>query len=261
MMPNDEHELRQLLAAVRAGTTGVDDAMRALRQRPASGELGFATVDHDRARRCGFPEVVFCQGKRPEDAAAIAVEILARADRLLMTRADEAHAAAVQERIPAAVWHARARCITVLPTGSAVPGHGLVAVVCAGTADLPVAEEAAVTLRAAGHRVETFTDVGVAGLHRLLARIDAIRAANAIVAVAGMEGALPSVLGGLVDKPVIAVPTSVGYGASFHGLAALLTMLNSCAAGVAVVNIDNGFGAGYLAGLINLRTAAPSPPR
>jgi NCAIR mutase (PurE)-related protein len=140
-----------------------------------------------------------------------------------------------------------------------LPAQGLVAVVCAGTSDLPVAEEAAVTARIAGSRVETFRDVGVAGLHRLLGRLDAIRAANTIVAVAGMEGALPSVLAGLVDKPVIAVPTSIGYGASFGGLSALLTMMNSCAAGVAVVNIDNGFGAGYLASQINLRTAPPPP--
>jgi len=220
---------------------------------PLASELGFATVDHDRARRCGFPEVVFCQGKTPDDAATIAVEILTRADRVLLTRADRAHADAVLARVPQARFHERARCITVAP-GTHAATRGLVAVVAAGTADLPVAEEAAVTLEIAGHRVERFTDIGVAGLHRLLAKVGAIRQANAIVAVAGMEGALPSVLAGLVDKPVIAVPTSVGYGASFGGLAALLTMLNSCAAGVAVVNIDNGFGAGYMAALVNLRT-------
>jgi len=220
---------------------------------PLGSELGFATVDHDRARRCGFPEVVFCQGKTPDDAATIAVEILTRADRVLLTRADAAHAKAVLARVPHARFHERARCITVAPS-THTASRGLVAVVAAGTADLPVADEAAVTLEIAGHRVERFTDVGVAGLHRLLAKVDAIRAANAIVAVAGMEGALPSVLAGLVDKPVIAVPTSVGYGASFGGLAALLAMLNSCAAGIAVVNIDNGFGAGYMAALINLRT-------
>jgi NCAIR mutase (PurE)-related protein len=251
-----DHALRQLLADVHAGRRSIDDAVQALRSPlAAAGALDFATVDHDRARRCGFPEVVFCQGKRPADAAAIAAEILTRADRVLLTRASPEHAAAVRERLPQAVWHERARCLTVLPADT--PQLGCIAVVSAGTADLPVAEEAAVTARSAGNRVTTFTDVGVAGLHRLLARIDAIRAANAIVAVAGMEGALPSVLAGLVDRPVIAVPTSVGYGASFGGLSALLTMINSCAAGVAVVNIDNGFGAGYLASQINRRTASP----
>jgi NCAIR mutase (PurE)-related protein len=254
---DQDNRLRQLLADVQSGARSVDDAVAALRA-PLAGPLGFATVDHDRARRCGFPEVVFCQNKLPEDAAAIAVEILTRSDRVLLTRAEPAHAAAVQARLPQAVWHERARCLTVAPAPR--DEKGLIAVVCAGTADLPVAEEAAVTARIAGNRVEQFTDIGVAGLHRLLARIDAIRAANAIVVVAGMEGALPSVLGGLVDRPVIAVPTSVGYGANFRGLSALLTMLNSCVAGVAVVNIDNGFGAGYLASQINLRTASPPLP-
>jgi NCAIR mutase (PurE)-related protein len=242
--------LRELLAEVQRGARSIDDAVRALRSPLAApGYLGFATVDHERARRCGFPEVVFCQGKRPADAAAIAAEILTRADRVLLTRADAEHAAAVRERLPQAEYHERARCLTVAPADRRE--QGLVAVVCAGTADLPVAEEAAVTARIAGSRVETFRDVGVAGLHRLVARLDAIRAANAIVAVAGMEGALPSVLAGLVDRPVIAVPTSVGYGASFGGLAALLGMLTSCASNVSVVNIDNGFGAAYVATLIN----------
>ncbi len=256
MTHDPDQTLRQLLADVRTGARSIDDAVAALRSPlAAAGSLGFATVDHDRARRCGFPEVVFCQGKRPDDAAAIAVEILTRADRVLLTRATPEHAAAVRQRLPQAVWHERARCLTVMP--EAVASIGRIAIVSAGTADLPVAEEAAVTARIAGNHVETFPDVGVAGLHRLLARIEAIRAANAIVAVAGMEGALPSVLAGLVDRPVIAVPTSVGYGASFGGLSALLTMINSCASGVAVVNIDNGFGAGYLASQINRRTASP----
>lgn len=284
--PDPDLALRTLLADVQRGARSIDDALAQLRAKagtatpgaaptgsaaPATppGELGFATIDHDRNRRCGFPEVVFCQGKTPADAAAIAVEILTRADRLLMTRADATHAAAVQARLPHAVWHERARCLTVAPpelplAGQPPSGHplvGHVAVVSAGTADLPVAEEAAVTLRIAGNRVESFTDVGVAGLHRLLRRIDAIRQAEVVVAVAGMEGALPSVLAGLIDRPLIAVPTSVGYGANFGGLSALLTMLNSCAAGVAVVNIDNGFGAGYLASQINRRTAQPPTPR
>jgi pyridinium-3,5-biscarboxylic acid mononucleotide synthase len=256
--PAVNSDLRSLLTDVRAGKRSIDDALRALQQPlAAAGQLDFATVDHDRVRRCGFPEVVFCQGKRPDEAAAIAVEILTRCDRVLLTRAEPAHADAVRARLPRAVHHERARCITVTPERDQPALRGLVAIVAAGTADLPVAEEAAVTAHFAGNRVETFRDVGVAGLHRLLARVDAIREANVIVAVAGMEGALPSVLAGLVDKPVIAVPTSIGYGAAFGGLAALLSMLNSCAAGVAVVNIDNGFGAGYLASQINLRTAPP----
>lgn len=261
-------DLRRLLAAVRDGSCSIDQALVRLgdanahaqpTQPEGIGELGFATIDHDRNRRCGFPEVVFCQGKTPADAAAIAVEILSRADRLLMTRATVAHADAVRAVLPAAHYHERARCITFAPPD--LPQVGRVAVVAAGTADLPVAEEAVVTLRIAGNHVDTFTDVGVAGLHRLLRRIDAIRRAEVVVAVAGMEGALPSVLAGLLDRPLIAVPTSVGYGANFGGLSALLTMLNSCAAGVAVVNIDNGFGAGYLASQINRRTAQPPTPR
>lgn len=255
--------LHDLLLEVRAGTRSIDDAMRMLREPPATIDTSaFATLDHDRERRCGLPEVVYCEGKTAADAAAIAAAIVARAGRVLLTRASPEHAAAVQAGLPQARFHERARCLVVEP--DVALELGLVAVVSAGTADLPVAEEAAVTARFAGARVETFCDVGVAGLHRLLQRLDAIRAANAIVAVAGMEGAMPSVLAGLVDRPVIAVPTSIGYGASYGGLAALLAMLNSCAAGVAVVNIDNGFGAGYLAAQINRRassTAVPSPPR
>jgi pyridinium-3,5-biscarboxylic acid mononucleotide synthase len=257
-MNSPDERLRRVLQDVQQGRCPIDDAVLALRAITAAtapaAELGFATIDHDRQRRCGFPEVVYCQGKEPADAAAIAVEILHRADRLLMTRATADHAEAVRSRLPQVSWHPRARCLTAAPPELAQLGR--VAVVSAGTADLPVAEEAAVTLRIAGNLVEQFTDVGVAGLHRLLRRIDAIRAANAIVVVAGMEGALPSVVGGLVDKPVIAVPTSVGYGANFGGLSALLTMLNSCAAGIGVVNIDNGFGAGYLASLINHGSAS-----
>jgi NCAIR mutase (PurE)-related protein len=255
-----EDALRALLQQVQRGERSVDDALAglgALHAQRASADLGFATVDHDRARRCGFPEVVFCQGKTPADTAAIAREILSRADRVLLTRATPDHAAAVLACAPTAQWHERARCITVAPAD--LPQRGLVAVVSAGTADLPVAEEAAVTLRIAGNRTEQFTDLGVAGLHRLLARLDEIRRANVVVAVAGMEGAMPSVLAGLLDRPVLAVPTSVGYGASFGGLTALLAMLNSCAAGTAVVNIDNGFGAGYLASQINLRTTPQDP--
>ncbi|MFK7740013.1 MAG: nickel pincer cofactor biosynthesis protein LarB [Planctomycetota bacterium] len=224
----------------------------------------FATIDHDRERRCGFPEVVFCQGKTPAQAAAIAGEILQRSDRVLLTRADAEHARAVADELgPASRYDELARCITVRTAAAiaAIETIGEVAVVSAGTADQPVAREAAATLEIAGNRVCRYADVGVAGLHRLLQRIDKIRAAHAIICVAGMEGALPSVVAGLVDKPVIAVPTSVGYGASFQGLSALLTMLNSCAAGIAVVNIDNGFGAGYLASQINRQSAAAAEPQ
>jgi NCAIR mutase (PurE)-related protein len=215
----------------------------------AADGAGFAQVDHDRAGRCGFPEVVLCEGKRPEDAAAIAVEVLRRAPRVLLTRASPEHADAVRARLPGVVHHERARCLVVDPTPLA--RIGLIALCAAGTADLPVAEEARVTAETMGAVVEAHYDVGVAGLHRLLGRLDAIRRARVVVAVAGMEGALPSVLGGLVDRPVVAVPTSVGYGVGQGGLAALAAMLSSCAAGVTVVNIDNGFGAGYAAALIN----------
>jgi pyridinium-3,5-biscarboxylic acid mononucleotide synthase len=262
-----EQQLRALLDEVQRGERSVDEALDALRVAPSIRQqptkMDFATVDHDRAKRCGFPEVVFCQGKTAADAAAIAQEILTRSDRVLLTRANTEHAEAVTAAIPTAHFHERARCLTVTPGTQLLEDLaqvGLCAVVSAGTSDLPVALEAATTLRIAENRVKEFTDVGVAGIHRLLDCMPEIRKAHVIVAVAGMEGALPSVLAGLVDKPVIAVPTSVGYGASFAGLSALLTMLNSCAAGIGVVNIDNGFGAGYLASQINRQTAANTNP-
>lgn len=245
----DEYRLRRLLAQLAAGKIDIDRAVEELRSLPQR-DLGFAMVDHHRKLRCGFPEVVYCPGKSPQDAVAIAVEILRRGDLLLMTRCDAETAARVRAEIADAEYHERARCLTVRRTPGA-PARGMVAVVAAGTSDLPVAEEARVTATVMGARVETCYDVGVAGIHRLLDGLDLLRQARVLVVVAGMEGALPSVVGGLVDRPVIAVPTSVGYGASFGGLAALLGMLNSCAAGVGVVNIDNGFGAGYLAALIN----------
>ncbi len=213
-------------------------------------DIGIARFDFGRNDRCGFPEVIFGQGKTPEDVVAIASTILGRHGVLLITRVSDAHADAMLSAFPAAKFHHRARCITVehepLPKMA-----GTVAVVCAGTSDLPVAEEAAITLEVFGNPVAKFFDVGVAGIHRLLAVRDQIEACNAVVVVAGMEGALPSAIAGLVSKPVIAVPTSVGYGASFGGLAALLGMLNSCGSGVTVVNIDNGFGAAYAAATIN----------
>ena len=239
-------DLRRTLELVAGGELGVEDAVAQLQ---AGTDLGFARVDHQRASRCGFPEVVLCEGKEPGDVAAIAATILERAPRCLLTRAGRDCANAVSRHIPDAVFHSRARCITV--DREPLPRRGLVGLVAAGTGDLPVAQEAQLTMEIMGTRVEGHLDVGIAGLHRLLDRLPAIAEAHAVVAVAGMEGALPSVLAGLIHRPVIAVPTSIGYGASFGGLAALLAMLNSCAAGVGIVNIDNGFGAGYLAASIN----------
>ncbi|MCX7926492.1 MAG: nickel pincer cofactor biosynthesis protein LarB [Fimbriimonadales bacterium] len=239
--------LRALLQQVAQGALTVDDALRALRDLPYQ-NLGFARIDHHRALRKGFPEVVFCQGKTPEQVAAI-VQSLAGRGRVLATRATEAHFHAVQVQTPSAVYHPLARAITVGEPPSA-PETPYGVVLAAGTADIPVAEEAVLTARMMGARVETRYDVGVAGIHRLLEHLPLLHEAHAVVVVAGMEGALPSVVGGLVACPVIAVPTSVGYGAHFGGLAPLLTMLNTCAPGVVVVNIDNGFGAGYCLGLI-----------
>ena len=213
-------------------------------------DLGFARVDTDRRRRCGFPEVIFGPGKTADQVAGIAKVILENDPVLLVSRATEEQWRAVAALFPEARWHATARCITVERTKLPVlDGH--VAVICAGTSDTPVADEAAVTLEIFGNRVERFTDVGVAGIHRLLAVREQLESANVVIVVAGMEGALPSAVAGLVSKPVIAVPTSVGYGASFGGVAALLGMLNSCGSGVTVVNIDNGFGAAYAAAQIN----------
>jgi len=221
--------------------------MRELRDLPFR-ELGFATVDHHRALRCGFPEVIYCRGKTTAQIVAIAREILARDSDLLATRATPEIHKAIRKVERRATWHEAARCVTV--GGRPPGGRGYVLVISAGTADIPVAEEARVTAEAMGARVRTLYDVGVAGLHRLLAHRSLIMDARVLVVVAGMEGALPSVVGGLVRRPVIAVPTSVGYGANFEGLAPLLGMLNSCASGVTAVNIDNGFSAGYTAALI-----------
>jgi NCAIR mutase (PurE)-related protein len=226
----------------------VDDALASLRSLPYE-DLGFAKLDHHRELREGFPEVVLGLGKTPAQVAAIAERISARSGRVLITRVSAEHFAAVAALVPDAVYHADARLITV--ERERAPRYPGVMVLCAGTADLPVAEEAAITAEMMGNAVERHYDVGVAGIHRLLDRVERLRRASVLVVVAGMEGALPSVVAGLVSTPVIAVPTSIGYGASFGGLAALLGMLNSCAAGVAVVNIDNGFGAGYMAALIN----------
>ena len=242
-------DLRALLGRVRRGKISPARAAREIGEAPIE-ELAFATLDHQRALRVGFPEVVFGQGKSPEQLVAIAARLYRRSGLVLATRVDEAGCAALRSEFPEAEVHERARAV-VLRRGRAARPRGRVLVVCAGTADLPVAEEARVTARTLGSRAELIADVGVAGLHRLLAHRRRLRGARVIVVVAGLEGALPSVVGGLTDRPVIAVPTSVGYGAHFRGLAPLLAMLNSCAAGVTVVNVDNGFGAGYAAHLIN----------
>lgn len=244
----EEHRLRELLAAVADGRTDIDAAVGKLRDFPY-GDIGFAKVDHHRSLRDWMPEVILGEGKTPEQVVAIARKLLEHSDRLLATRLTPEAARAVAAAIPDARHHEAARCITVERTPA--PKHPGVAVLCAGTADLPVAEEAAITAEMAGCAPARHYDVGVAGIHRLLDKLLDLRDARALVVVAGMEGALPSVVAGLVSAPIIAVPTSIGYGASFGGLAPLLAMLNACAAGVAVVNIDNGFGAGYLAASIN----------
>ncbi len=251
----NEQELRELLAGVQSGKVDIADAVRKLKA-PHFDDLGFATVDTHRSLRKGFPEVVYCEGKTIEEIVAIVDRILADEANLLATRASPGVYEAVKERQPDAVYNKRARTITVERKPLPKRG-GKILVVSAGTSDMDVAEEAVVTARLLGNEVESIYDVGVAGIHRLLSRSDKLRQASVIIVVAGMEGALPSVVGGLVDKPVIAVPTSKGYGANFGGIAPLLAMLNSCASGVTVVNIDNGFGAAYSASLINRLIEAP----
>ena len=241
----DRNRLAGLLAAVRDRRLTVEQALEELNVMPYR-DLGFAKVDHHRALRQGLPEVVFCQGKTPAQVAAIMRSLAEKHANVLATRAGGEVFAAVREALPAARYHEAARVI-ILCREPAPPDLGPVAVITAGTADIPVAEEAGVTAEFLGCRVLRLYDVGVAGIHRLLDHLEVLREGRVFVVVAGMDGALPSVVGGLVDRPVIAVPTSVGYGANFGGLAPLLTMLNSCAPGVAVVNIDNGFGAAVLA--------------
>ena len=251
-MPVPLDQLPGLLSDVARGVLSPADAERRIvdivRRRPFE-DLGFARVDLQRPVRQGFPEVVFGAGKTPEQVAAIAERLVAAGQTLLVTRTNRTAYAAVREAVPDAAFHETARCIT---RGATAPtGRGTILIATGGTSDLPVAEEARVAAETLGNRVETLYDVGVAGLHRLLAAGDRLHEARVIIAAAGLEGALPSVIGGLVRVPVIAVPTSVGYGAAFGGLAALLGMLNSCASGVSVVNIDNGFGAAALASTIN----------
>jgi NCAIR mutase (PurE)-related protein len=244
-----EDQLRELLEQVRAGAVDIDAALGRMRHLPFE-DLGFAKLDHHRALRHGMPEVIFAKGKTKEQTATIAERLLERAPNVLITRADPTTAEFVTRRL---------ECAEYLPLSSAirfwrdktVRGKGKIAVVCAGTSDMPVAEEAQVTAEVMGNEVEAIHDIGVAGIHRLISNSAKLMEARVVIVCAGMEGALPSAVGGLVSCPVIAVPTSVGYGASFNGLAALLGMLNSCASNVTVVNIDNGFGAGYVASLIN----------
>lgn len=242
-------QIEALLESVRAGQTNVDAAMERLRDLPFE-DLGFAKVDHHRALRTGMPETIFSQGKTPAQVAEIFARMAKAGGNVLATRAAEEVFAAVAAKEPRAEYYATARAI-VLEQTKAEPGRGMLAVVCAGTSDLPVAEEAAVTARLMGNRTELIADVGVAGIHRLLAQKDLLQEARVLVVCAGMEGALPTVVAGMVKAPVVAVPTSVGYGASLGGVAALLGMLNSCAPNVSVVNIDNGFGAASIASLIN----------
>ena len=249
----NQQQVRDLLERVEAGTVTVDQAQdqlgSILRRAPVE-DLGFARIDHHRPIRTGVPEVIYGAGKTPEQVATIAERLVAAGQNLLVTRTDEAAYSAVRQTVPDATFHPIAGAIThVRP--SPPTGRGVVLVVAAGTSDLPVAEEARISAETLGNETDVLYDVGVAGLHRLLAERERLESAHVIIAVAGMEGALPSVVGGLVSAPVIAVPTSVGYGASFGGLTALLGMLNSCASGVAVVNIDNGFGGAAMASVIN----------
>lgn len=250
-------QMEDILKQLKAGELDIEEAKRQigeLAQAESDGkvdDLGFAQLDIEREKRTGFPEVIYGEGKTAEQVVAIFQRLTVHSDRVLATRIDPGKAEAVMAAVAGTTYHAAARALTWFKRPILNMHDGYVAVVCAGTSDLPVAEEAAITIECMGSHVEKVYDVGVAGIHRLFRRLPVIRGANVIVVVAGMEGALASVVGGLVSKPVIAVPTSVGYGASFHGLSALLTMLNSCATGVTVVNIDNGFGAGYSAGIIN----------
>jgi NCAIR mutase (PurE)-related protein len=253
-------DLLAMLRAYKSGEATEGELADRLTSLPFE-DIGFAKIDHHRSLRSGMPEAIYAEGKTPEQVAAIFARMAATGVPVLATRAGAEHAAAVQAVTPEAHYHLLARCVALAGKHASAPDggsgaqaeRGHIAVVCAGTSDLPVAEEAALTAELYGARVTRMTDVGVAGIHRLLAQVPVLRTADVVIACAGMEGALPSVVGGLVAVPVIAVPTSVGYGASLHGIAALLGMLNSCSPNTAVVNIDNGFGAGYLACLIARR--------
>lgn len=242
-------ELREILSKISSGDISVEEGTDILKDLPFK-ELGYAKIDNHREVRVGYPEVIYCEGKTVEQVKGIIEFMLTKNNNILGTRASEEMYEAVKTICPVVEYNKLARTLTIKKKEIKAP-ETYIAVVTAGTSDIPVAEEAAITAEILGNRVERIFDVGVAGIHRLFNRIDLIRGARAVVVVAGMEGALASVVGGLVDKPVIAVPTSIGYGANFGGLSALLAMLNSCASGVSVVNIDNGFGAGYMASMIN----------
>lgn len=245
----NKSDVQKLLEAVKNEEIGIDEAVAKMADLPYK-DLGFAKIDNHRAIRVGYPEVIYCAGKTPEQVRDIIQFMLTKDNNILATRADEKVYDLIKELCPDANYNRLGRTITIKKREEPLT-DSYVAIVCAGTSDLPVVEEAAETAVMLGNRVEKIVDVGVAGIHRLLSKLDLIRGAKVVIVVAGMEGALASVIGGLVDKPVIAVPTSVGYGANFGGLSALLSMLNSCAGGISVVNIDNGFGAAYCASMIN----------
>lgn len=250
MTTMQNEKILEIMNSYKTGALTADDAVCNLQQLQYT-DLGFARLDNDRAERQGFPEVVYCAGKTTEQCVQIMLALSERNDNVLATRASAEVYAAVKEKLSDAVYYADARIIALERKPLPKDEKRVIAVVTAGTSDIPVAAEAAITAQIMGNKVECIYDVGVAGIHRLFAQLDKLRSANVLIVVAGMEGAIASVVGGLVDKPVIAVPTSVGYGANFGGLSALLGMLNSCSAGVATVNIDNGFGAGRLASIIN----------
>jgi NCAIR mutase (PurE)-related protein len=246
----DFRKLEDLLKKVRSGRTSIQEAMAQLKSLPFE-DLGYARIDHHRSLRKGFPEVIWGEGKTSGQILSIMKQLKRKGQNILITRLEEKKAKAIQKIFLKSRYYPQSKVLTYLTHPVKSEGKGTILVVTAGTTDIPVAEEAAVTSQFMGNRVETLYDVGVAGIHRLLSERERLEAARVLIVVAGMEGALPSVIGGLVDRPVIAVPTSVGYGTSFGGITALLAMLNSCASGVTVVNIDNGFGAGYMASLIN----------
>ncbi|MBN1106772.1 MAG: nickel pincer cofactor biosynthesis protein LarB [Deltaproteobacteria bacterium] len=256
----DEETLKGLLEGVHRGDVSVRAALQRLKNLPFE-DIGLACIDHHRGIRRGLSEVIFGEGKDVSQILAIMGRMHEQGENIMVTRLSPDKAEKVREKFPKAAYHDRARVLTVMCRTVRAKGRGTILVISAGTSDIPVAEEAAITARFMGNRVETIYDVGVSGLHRVLSHRDRLTEASVVIVVAGMEGALPSVVGGLVDRPVIAVPTSVGYGASFQGVAALLGMLNSCASGVTVVNIDNGFGAGYAASLMNRRRKAQGSRR
>jgi pyridinium-3,5-biscarboxylic acid mononucleotide synthase len=245
----EEIKLRNVLENIKNSRMSIDEGIALLKDVHYL-DVGCAKIDTHRESRVGYPEVIFCPGKTIEQLKTIIQAMMTRDSNILATRASEEMFLEIKKLCPGAIYHPLARAITVKRKDFEAPA-GYIAVVTAGTSDIPVAEEAAVTAELFGNRIERIVDVGVAGIHRLFDNLETIKGARVVIVVAGMEGALPSIIGGLIDKPIIAVPTSVGYGASFHGLAALLSMLNSCAGGICVVNIDNGYGAGYMASMIN----------